>query len=69
MNAESRDKAKRFVTLIDALYERKVNLVCSAAAPPQGLYPAGDGSFEFQRTVSRLEEMQSAEYQAQAHLK
>ncbi len=69
MNAESRDKAKRFVTLIDALYERKVNLVCSAAAPPQGLYPSGDGSFEFQRTVSRLEEMQSAEYQAQAHLK
>ena len=69
INAESRDKAKRFVTLIDALYERKVNLVCSAAAPPQGLYPAGDGSFEFQRTVSRLEEMQSAEYQAQAHLK
>ena len=69
MNSESRDKAKRFVTLIDALYERKVNLICSAATPPQGLYPAGDGSFEFQRTVSRLEEMQSAEYQSQPHLK
>jgi cell division protein ZapE len=69
MNAESRDKAKRFVTLIDALYERKVNFICSAAARPQDLYPAGDGSFEFQRTASRLEEMQSAEYQAQPHLK
>ncbi|MBM3535549.1 MAG: AFG1 family ATPase [Alphaproteobacteria bacterium] len=69
MNPEKRDQAKRFVTLIDALYERKVNLVCSAAAFPQDLYPAGDGSFEFQRTASRLEEMQSAEYQTQPHLK
>ena len=69
MSPETRDQAKRFVTLIDALYERKVNLVCSAAAQPQDLYPAGDGSFEFQRTVSRLEEMQSAEYLAQPHLK
>ncbi len=69
MSPETRDQAKRFVTLIDALYERKVNLVCSAAAQPQNLYPAGDGSFEFQRTASRLEEMQSAEYLAQPHLK
>ncbi len=69
MSPETRDQAKRFVTLIDALYERKVNLICSAAAQPQGLYPAGEGSFEFQRTVSRLEEMQSAEYLAQPHLK
>jgi len=69
MSAENRDKAKRFVTLIDALYERKVNLVCSAATHPELLYPMGEGAFEFQRTVSRLEEMQSAEYQAQPHLK
>ena len=69
MGGERRDQAKRFVTLIDALYERKVNLVCSAAAPPQGLYPAGDGSFEFQRTASRLEEMQTSDYLAQPHLK
>lgn len=69
MGPESRDKAKRFVTLIDALYERKVNLICSAVNRPELLYPTGDGAFEFQRTVSRLEEMRSAEYQAQPHLK
>ncbi|MSP47933.1 MAG: cell division protein ZapE [Alphaproteobacteria bacterium] len=69
MGTERRDQAKRFVTLIDALYERRVNLVCSAAAGPQDLYPAGDGSFEFRRTASRLEEMRSAEYLAQPHLK
>jgi len=69
MGPESRDKAKRFVTLIDALYERKVNLICSAVNRPDLLYPMGDGAFEFQRTVSRLEEMQSAEYQTQPHLK
>ena len=69
MGPESRDKAKRFVTLIDALYERKVNLICSAVNRPELLYPMGDGAFEFQRTVSRLEEMQSAEYQTQPHLK
>ena len=43
------------------------NLVCSAATPPQKLYTEGDGSFEFQRTVSRLIEMQSAEYMAAGH--
>jgi cell division protein ZapE len=69
MGPERRDQAKRFVTLIDALYERKVNLVCSAAAAPESLYPAGDGSFEFQRTASRLEEMQTSDYLAQPHLK
>jgi len=67
MGPEMRNEAARFVTLIDALYEHKVKLLAAADAEPDGLYPAGDGSFEFQRTVSRLEEMRSAEYLAQGH--
>ena len=62
LGPEKRNEAKRFVTLIDALYEARVNLICSADAPPESLYPEGDGSFEFERTVSRLMEMQSPEY-------
>ncbi|OIR06212.1 AFG1-like ATPase [mine drainage metagenome] len=68
LSPANRDAAKRFVTLIDALYEHKVTFVCSAAAPPQDLYPSGDGAFEFQRTVSRLMEMQAADYLGQRHL-
>ena len=56
------NEAKRFVTLIDALYEAKVRLILSAAAPPDALYPEGDGSFEFARTASRLHEMQAADW-------
>ena len=67
MNRDMRNEAARFVTLIDALYEHKVKLLAAADAEPEGLYPAGDGSFEFQRTASRLEEMRSAEYLAQGH--
>jgi cell division protein ZapE len=67
MTREMRNEAARFVTLIDALYEHRVKLLAAADAEPAGLYPAGDGSFEFQRTVSRLEEMRSAEYLAQGH--
>ena len=62
LTPDKRDQAKRFVTLIDALYEAKTLLICSAAAEPQRLYPEGTGAFEFQRTVSRLMEMQSATY-------
>ena len=67
MSREMRNEAARFVTLVDALYEHKVKLLASADAEPAGLYPAGDGSFEFARTVSRLEEMRSADYLAEGH--
>lgn len=56
------NEAKRFVTLIDALYEAGVRLICSAAAEPEYLYLEGEGSFEFERTASRLREMQSDDW-------
>lgn len=67
MGPENRNEAARFVTLIDALYESKVKLLGTAAAEPDDLYVSGDGSFEFERTASRLSEMQSAEYLALGH--
>jgi cell division protein ZapE len=67
MGPDMRNEASRFVTLIDALYEHRVKLLAAADAEPADLYRAGDGSFEFQRTVSRLEEMRSAEYLAEGH--
>jgi cell division protein ZapE len=68
MGAERRNEARRFATLVDALYEARVKLVASAECPPELLYPAGDGAYEFKRTVSRLIEMQSAEYMAEPHV-
>ena len=59
-----RNEARRFMTLVDALYERRVMLFISAEAAPERLYASGDGAFEFQRTVSRLMEMQSSDYLA-----
>ncbi|MBA3666555.1 MAG: AFG1 family ATPase [Sphingomonas sp.] len=67
MTREMRNEAARFVTLIDALYEHRVKLLAAADAEPEGLYPVGDGNFEFERTVSRLQEMQSADYLAEGH--
>jgi cell division protein ZapE len=68
MVPEIRNEAARFVTLIDTLYENKVKLFVTAAAEPEYLYnQGGDGSFEFERTVSRLREMQSADYMALGH--
>ncbi len=67
LGPENRNEAARFVTLIDALYEYRVKLLASADAGPEALYPKGDGKFEFERTVSRLMEMQSEDYLALGH--
>jgi cell division protein ZapE len=67
LGPENRNEAARFVQLIDALYEHKVKLLASADAPPGELYEKGDGRFEFERTISRLEEMRSDEYLEQGH--
>ncbi|MBL9053391.1 MAG: AFG1 family ATPase [Tabrizicola sp.] len=60
LSSANYNEAKRFVTLIDALYEAKVRLIASAADAPERLYIEGEGSFEFERTASRLREMQGA---------
>lgn len=57
-----RNEARRLVTLIDALYEARTKLVVLAESEPEALYPSGDGAFEFERTVSRLQEMRSESY-------
>lgn len=62
LNKEKNNEAKRFVTFIDALYEAKVKVIASADASPKKLYEAGSGSFEFERTASRLYEMQSDDW-------
>ena len=67
LGPEKRNEAARFKTLIDALYEYKVKLLAGADAEPMALYPDGDGAFEFERTVSRLMEMQSDDYLAEGH--
>lgn len=66
LNEDRRNEAKRFMTLIDVLYDHKVNLVMAAETPPHDLYRGKTHGFEFQRTVSRLMEMQSADYLALA---
>lgn len=62
LSSENYNEAKRFVTLIDALYEGKVRLIASAADAPERLYLEGAGAFEFERTASRLREMQDAQW-------
>ena len=62
LSSSNYNEAKRFVTLIDALYEARVRLICSAADLPERLYIEGAGSFEFERTASRLREMQAADW-------
>ena len=66
-HADAEDAARRFLTLIDALYDRGVNVVVSAAAPPDRLYQGEKLRFEFTRAASRLMEMQSRQYLAAEH--
>ncbi len=61
------DAARRFIHLIDEFYDRRVKLVLSAEVPIVELYDAGRLAFEFERTISRLQEMQGSEYLALAH--
>jgi cell division protein ZapE len=67
LGPDRRNEARRLVTLIDALYEARTKLVVLAQAEPEALYPAGDGAFEFERTVSRLQEMRSEAYLRTEH--
>jgi cell division protein ZapE len=62
MSPKESDAARRFTWLVDIFYDDKVNLVIAADAEPEALFPAGEHAAEFQRTVSRLHEMQSVEY-------
>jgi len=62
MSPKNADAARRFTWLVDVLYDERIKLVLSAEAPPEELFTEGENSADFQRTVSRLHEMQSAEY-------
>jgi cell division protein ZapE len=64
LDKRRRNEAQRFHILIDALYEARTLLIASAEVPPDEIYTEGDGSWEFQRTASRLHEMQSEDYVA-----
>lgn len=68
LGPEKRNEAKRFILLIDTLYDQRVRLVASAAVPPEELYQGRTGTeaFEFGRTASRLNEMQAAEWRETA---
>jgi len=68
MTSEMGDRARRFTWLVDILYDHRVKLLASAAAPPEQLYRDGPNSREFARTVSRLAEMQTHEYMGEAHI-
>lgn len=59
---DRRNEAKRFMTLVDVFYDNHRNLVITADAPPEKLYSGHDHAFEFERTVSRLQEMQTQQY-------
>jgi cell division protein ZapE len=62
LSAKQADAARRFTWLVDVLYDQRVKLIVSAEAPPEAIFTEGESAAEFQRTVSRLHEMQSAQY-------
>ena len=68
LNPGNHDRARRFITLVDALYDHRVKLIASAEAKPDQLYERGEGAKAFERTASRLEEMQSADWMELTHL-
>ena len=68
MGQQNDNSARRFIALVDEFYERNVKLIISAELPMEGLYQGGILDFEFRRCLSRLQEMQSTEYLAKAHL-
>ena len=68
LGPQMEESARRFISLVDVLYDRNVNLVLHAAKPVQELYSGERHSFEFERTTSRIVEMSSAEYLSKAHL-
>ncbi len=68
LTTDRRNEARRFMTLIDELYEHKVTTIIAAVDKAERLYPSGDGALEFERTVSRLNEMQSVDYLTRPHL-
>lgn len=67
LGPSQRNEARRFVVLVDTLYDEGVKLICSAAAAPDALYESGDGAQAFRRTASRLHEMQSEDYLKRGH--
>jgi cell division protein ZapE len=68
LSPDESNAARRFTLLIDVLYDHAVKLICSSAVPAAQIYEKGAMSHEFPRTLSRLSEMQSAEYMAKAHI-
>ena len=67
MDVKTDDIARRFINMVDEFYDRGVKLIISAEVELKDLYTGGRLNFEFQRTLSRLLEMQSHEYLTRAH--